>query len=224
MFCFVARRQFADDIEGTLRGRRRDDLARHLGACAACSSRRASQARIAQILRDESGVGPPLGHGVDLRSDPNVGHGASLSAGAAARLAIGFEDRLMREIRSRRAGADGGTRPVMQPRLDWTRETLSPTPLAAALTIMVAAGLAGLYLGGYVATKGFTPRLVSSASDRAGNEVAVSRTGQADDLISREVPFTIRQDLLGQRRGRIPLTTYVLEPAPHESTVVQASF
>jgi len=213
MFCFVARRRFADDIEGTLRGRRRDDLARHLDSCASCRRERASHARIAQMLGDESRAGAGMG------SNP--------------RLAIGFEDRLMREIRSRAGGADRAA-PHERHRLHWTSGALSPTPMAAALTMMAAAGLAALYLGGYVATEGFTPRLVQSApagatptlvDDQAGGgAVAVSRAGQDDELISREVPFSIRQDLLGQRRGRIPLTTYVLEPAPDESAVVRASF
>ncbi len=215
MFCFVARRRFADDLEGTLRGRRREDLARHLGSCASCRGERASQARIAQILGDESRAGAGVG------SNP--------------RLAIGFEERLMREIRSRAAGADRPSVEGRQGRQAWTREALSPTPLAAALTIMAAAGLAALYLGGYVATEGFTPRIVSSApagapwadgsdAEPGGDRLALSRTGQGDELTPREVPFRIRQDLLGQRRGKIPLTTYVLEPAPDESTVVQVSF
>jgi hypothetical protein len=199
MFCFAARRRFADDIEGTLRGRRLEDLARHLGSCASCRDERASQARIAQILGDESRAG------TGVSSNP--------------RLAIGFEDRLMHEIRSRAAGDDRSSAEGQQV---WSREALSPTPLAAALTIMAAAGLAALYLGGHIATKGFTPMLVSSAP--AGDRVAVSRTGQGDELTPREIPFRIRQDLLGQRHGRIPLTTYVLEPAPDESSVVQASF
>jgi hypothetical protein len=39
-----------------------------------------------------------------------------------------------------------------------------------------------------------------------------------------EIPFTIREDLVGEHRGTIPLTTYVLEPAPaDEAPVVRAS-
>jgi len=38
-----------------------------------------------------------------------------------------------------------------------------------------------------------------------------------------EIPFTVDEDLVGTRRGRIPATTYVLEPAPEERPVMRAS-
>jgi hypothetical protein len=61
----------------------------------------------------------------------------------------------------------------------------------------------------------------------SGPPAAASETTAANDLNDRivapqEVPFVVHEDLVGARRGRIPLTTYVLEPAPDEQSAAGA--
>jgi len=100
-----------------------------------------------------------------------------------------------------------------------------PLPLAAALVLMVGAvALAHIAGGGQVGTP------VSPASNQVlQSAAATAATHGAGDALDdgvvppREIPFVVQKDLVGARRGSIPLTTYVLEPAPDVKPVMRAS-
>lgn len=194
MRCWGARGVLADLIEGSPSGARSRRAKQHVDSCPACRAMHDDLLRMSILAREA---------GQDLTS--------------GAMVAAGFEERLMREIRSR---SDGGSLRAAAPLLR------KPLPLGAAIILMSASVLLALYFSGYVATDGFTPRLVAGgAGELVSSETADAGVrGDLDTLMPREVPFTLRQDLVGSRRGRIPLTSYVLEPAPEESAVVRASF
>ncbi|HEY3176166.1 MAG TPA: hypothetical protein VGK94_10470 [Candidatus Polarisedimenticolia bacterium] len=146
---------------------------------------------------------------------------ATLLALEAPRLHVDggiFEARLMREIRSRT-----DLRPARRdrPTLLAAWSSLKPASLGAALCLMAAAGALALVLQG---------QPVPSTSVPAGATVGASSQADVDDddggdLVTppREIPFTVERDLVGARRGTIPLTTYVLEPAPDQTPVMRAS-
>jgi hypothetical protein len=82
---------------------------------------------------------------------------------------------------------------------------------------MAASGALALLLGGQPVPRAGVP--ADSVADTA------TPMESDDDLVTapREIPFTVEMDLVGERRGTIPLTTYVLEPAPRQTAVLRAS-
>ena len=123
-----------------------------------------------------------------------------------------FTDRLMSTIRARERAA------VPQPAsFGWA--LLRPITVLPALCLMLAAGFTALYLSGDVSP-------VPSERMAANASLQDAPVDEYQDTLRppREIPFTVDQDLVGTRRGSIPLTTYVLEPAPREEPIRLASF
>ena len=125
-----------------------------------------------------------------------------------------FANRILREGRARAASIQ--SRPIPNAMFHMRR----PLPLAAALCLMVAAVTLTHFTGG-VALEGRVPAAVAAASAPIIND---GNDAIEDGVVPpREIPFVVREDLVGARRGSIPLTTYVLEPAPVEKPVMRAS-
>jgi hypothetical protein len=127
----------------------------------------------------------------------------------------GFEASVLRAVRARSASAPATPRPAFR---------LSPFPVAAAAAVVLAA-LALSLLGGPAPGR---PERALPAVASADTDDLLSGASLADDVDDRivpprEIPFTIREDLVGTRRGRIPMTTYVMEPPPADAVVVRAS-
>ncbi len=103
-----------------------------------------------------------------------------------------------------------------------TRPSLIPA--AAAISILLLATVLAFFYGGRP-DPATGPTLASGlpAPDRSD---ATRPDFESVDMLRppREIHFSVRQDLVGVRTGRIPMTTYVLEPPPRESAVVRASF
>lgn len=173
MFCWQARKGFADRIDGVLDG----DLQRHLDACPACRADLEGLGRAALIVSESKRV-PPIE-------------------------TLSFEDRVLREGRARLAAA----RISVPTRVSLLR----PVPLGAAVLFLMAAGSAAYFLDGASARLATVPAAsVTAVGDTASTDLE-------DRLVAPpDVPFVVHEDLVGARRGRIPLTTYVLEPAPDE--------
>jgi hypothetical protein len=113
----------------------------------------------------------------------------------------GFEMAVLRAARARAAARPAPAAGA------WLR----PLPAAAALLVVVAAT---------------TLALVGGAPRGAGTAVTAEFQEDLNDGIAppAQIPFTIQEDLVGEHRGTIPLTTYVLEPAPAErAPVMRAS-
>jgi hypothetical protein len=154
------------------------------------------------------------------RSD-RLGRLSFLMAQSAPRLHLDgklFEDRLMREIRTR--AAHSRLRPAGRPDpvvsfTPWPG--LRPAALVVAVSLMAASGALALLLGGQPMPREAIP------TDSVAQTATQMESG--DDLVAapREIPFTVEMDLVGERRGTIPLTTYVLEPAPRPAAVMRAS-
>jgi hypothetical protein len=140
-----------------------------------------------------------------------------LVAEAAPRLRVDadlFETQLMREIQTRARGASARPRPVVT-FAPWPG--LGPASLAAALLVMAVCGVLAVLVGGQPVPRGGPAGVAAVTESR--------NTDEYEDAVTspREIPFTVETDLVGARRGTIPLTTYVLEPPPEQSTVVRAS-
>jgi hypothetical protein len=140
-------------------------------------------------------------------------------SGRAVALAApdGFEASVLRAARARAAASA----PVAAPRaLPW----LAPFPVAAAAAVVMAALMLSVLRAPAPENRQASPPALAS-TDADDMMSALSPIDDGDDRIAppREIPFTIRQDLVGTRRGRIPSTTYVLEPPPAETMVVRAS-
>ncbi|HET6373463.1 MAG TPA: hypothetical protein VFG76_09150 [Candidatus Polarisedimenticolia bacterium] len=191
----------ADLIEGALPRGVLDGVERHLLGCAGCRDARDASVRVMQHVKDAGRV-------------PVV----STAPGPAA--LDDFETRLMREIRARVSRPE----PYREASIGWSQR---PAAVAAAMVLMLGAGLAALYLGGYVTKMspgGFTPRLQATLGDGTAGSDPGAVDEAVDDLATEEIPFLVHRDLVGPVRGRFPATTYVLEPAPDESDVRRASF
>ena len=126
-----------------------------------------------------------------------------------------FADRLMATIGARRRASAEEPSRGPDP-FAWSG--FRPASALPALCLMLAAGVMALYLSGQ-AIPGSATRLAATASP-------VTQVDDYHDSLKppREVPFSVEEDLVGTRRGTIPLTTYVLEPAPKEAPIVLASF
>ncbi len=119
-----------------------------------------------------------------------------------------FETRLFAAIRTR----------SQAPAARWALP--AALPLAVSVLIMIAAAVLSLTGSGPARSVPLpAPGLTAGAlpPDAAGDD-AVDRLAPPE-----EIPFTLDEDLVGTRRGRIPATTYVLEPAPEERAVLRAS-
>lgn len=123
-----------------------------------------------------------------------------------------FMDRLMATIQTRQKAERLSPEPHA-----WTG--FRPAAVFPALCLMLAAGVTALYLSGQV-IPGPTTRLAASSV------TSVTDVYDSQDSLKppREIPFSVEEDLVGTRRGTIPLTTYVLEPAPKDAPIVLASF
>ncbi|HKY32771.1 MAG TPA: hypothetical protein VJV23_09565 [Candidatus Polarisedimenticolia bacterium] len=125
-----------------------------------------------------------------------------------------FEDRVLRAARARAGGE------ASRPAGGWRLPAWGPVPLAAALGLAMLAST--VMLSRFVpAARPADPAPAAAAS------LEVEGIDLADRLAPpREIPFTLHEDLIGDRHGRIPVTTYVLEPPPaeeQEDRVVRAS-
>ena len=204
MLCIVARREIvlsgAHPAGAGLSPARQQRLAHHLSSCDGC---RAEQERVGSLLTLLASAAPSFAPQPDQ-----------------------FTDKLMAAIQERKRGvahapSSGTPRPiaawpVVEP-FAWAG--FRPAAVLPALCLMLAAGVMALYLSGQTGA-GLTPRLVASAAGSSG-----SADDYQDSLKPpREVSFSVEEDLVGMRRGTIPLTTYVLEPAPKDAPVVLASF
>lgn len=194
MFCWQVRWHMSDLIEGDLSGAPAPRLRSHLEGCESCRVQLGEMERVASLVKE-------------CGSDP-------LSPGSIREAAVGFEDRVLRELRARSLGAH---RAQADPRF-----LMAPVPLGIAIVSLAVVLVLGLYFGGLVATDGFGPKLVASGPDTETRTPAASAAFDEADI-----PFLVRQDLVGPRRGRIPTVTYVLEPAPEEpdeEAVLRASY
>lgn len=133
-----------------------------------------------------------------------------------AEAADGFEDRVVRRLRAR--SIEAARAQASSPLL------MAPVPLGMAIVSLAVVLLLALYFGGLITTNDFGPTLVADA-DESATPPAVA-TGP-ESVEPNDIPFLVRQDLVGPRRGRIPTVTYVLEPAPEdpdEEAVLRASY
>jgi len=195
MFCWEVRAALDRQEVGWLASGEARRLQAHIETCAACRATRDHRLDLTALVRDAGRLEPPV-------------------------VPAGFEAAVMRAARA------ASRRPAPQ-RLPaaW------PSPLrVAAASLVVAAALALALLHGPAAVPPVSPSLVSGARPAGASEpgddaLAASLADDVDDQIAppREIPFTVREDLVGYRRGRIPATTYVLEPPPTEAVVVRAS-
>jgi hypothetical protein len=159
-----------------------------------------------------------------------------------------FEQRVLATLRARRAAPQPAVdrlAPFRAPAWPALPIFRRPAPLqaVAAAAIMLFAGVVAVLYGGFTATREPAPTTAALSRDtvawddestdpwsqtRAARDLDDAMSLDLDQLDvllpAREVPFTLRQDLVGIRSGRIPATTYVLEPAPDESAVMRASF
>jgi len=211
MSCRQVRKNLVDLVDGVLAADGRDRMEEHLRACVPCAAERDATSRVASMLAAAGAV-----------------------ASGPAVTGPGFEQRVLASVRARGnapAPADGIL--VRFPQRWQLPVIRRPAPLqaAAAAAIMVLAGVVAVLYGGFTASRDAGPAIASYAPDReAGSwdDADVDAAYEMSDLDlvmpAREVPFSLRQDLVGVRSGRIPATTYVLEPAPDESAVMRASF
>jgi len=202
MYCWQARQQFADWIDQGAAPPRARRVGAHLASCASC---RLEVERLSDVARLVGESAWPR------RADAPEAESRGIWAPAE------LERRLLREIRARAASA----RPQPRPRLLFT------APAAAAVLLMLGASAAAHYLSGSSSLSVSRPdsATVSNPTDLrlASDARRPPQDDLRDDLAVREVPFTVQEDLVGARRGRIPLTTYVLEPAPEPARVLRAS-
>ncbi|MGH9867748.1 MAG: hypothetical protein ACREAA_06240 [Candidatus Polarisedimenticolia bacterium] len=122
----------------------------------------------------------------------------------------GFEMTVLRAARARRRELAPSS-PAM-PRL-------APLPAAAALVVVLASAVLAM-LGG--APSGAGPQQASLGASPS----EMDDSFELDDRLAApaEIPFVVRQDLVGDRRGRIPMTSYVMEPPPAQpATIMRAS-
>ena len=205
MFCWQARRGFVEKLEG-ITGGAGSPLERHLSGCAGCCAELEGLRQLRTILSESA------------RSSA-IFTGATIVTNATD--ATPFEERVLRLARSRAARSQGdAAHGAYDGRRSWLVSLPGPLaalPVAAAFSLMVGAVLLSHFLGGGVPAGSPTPAAAA----------ATSQTAAANDLDDRivapqEVPFVVQEDLVGARRGRIPLTTYVLEPAPDEQTADRA--
>jgi len=201
VFCWQARSMMPDFEEGSLALPQRREMDRHLERCVACNSRVASNEALTGLLREAADLSNRAAHHLQ-------GGGSPFSVDESL-----FEQRVMREIRLRRS--EGTLRATMPGAPSFG----AALPLSAAVVMLMAAVTIAIGL------KGPAPRVPASVASSARNQAAIDHVAPA-----REIAFTVQQDLVGHRRGSIPETTYVLEPAPWEGPpsngdrVIRASF
>lgn len=215
--CRQVKRNLVDYIDGGLSRETRAQIEAHLRLCVPCAEERDAMSGIASIIAAAGAVAP-----------------------GPAVTGLGFEQRVMASLRDRQSDAPGSLvsfRPPVWPGFPVFRRP-APLQAAAAAVIMVLAGVIAVLYGGFTASRDVSQAPVISRND-AGLWDDVTRNagfdgydtdnalsnGDLDMLVPvREVPFSLRQDLVGVRSGMIPATTYVLEPAPDDSAVMRASF
>jgi len=199
MYCWQARTQFADRIDRpALSSAAQSRLDRHLAACGSCRAEVEALRGVRSLLADAASA-----------------EIAALSRSRPARLDDAlFEQMILRKARARQA-PPGPQLPSFA----------RPIPLGAALSLMIAAvALAHFLVGADVAVQGSQSAPALAASSSHDRPQGLNDEGLDDSVVPpREVPFVLQQDLVGARRGSIPLTTYVLEPAPREKPILRAS-
>ncbi len=231
MSCRQVRKRLVDLIDGALASESRDRIEEHLRQCVSCSAERDVTIRIASTLAAAGAV-----------------------ASGPAVTGTGFEQRVLATARARSVDAAPTHGILVEFRAQrWPAfpAIRRPAPLqaAAAAAIMVLAGVIAVMYGGLAPFRDASPSMAARESEPAAwdyerdYELDHEMAGDLDRLAAydadameadrrdldvlmpeREVPFSLRQDLVGVRSGRIPATTYVLEPAPDESAVMRASF
>ncbi len=196
MRCWRVRWSMSDLIEDTLSEPMLRQVRKHLDSCVRCREQIDSLTSVASLVKDS---GQNFARPIEDPDGPSA-----------------FEDRLMRAIWSRALKVPVRDRNPLQ-------NLRRPVPLGAAVIVLAAILLLGFYFGGMVVTDGFAPRLtVTDRQDPTSKPPELTAGLEVTD--PPEVPFLLRQDLVGTRRGRIPLTTYVLEPAPEDDAVLRASY
>lgn len=120
-----------------------------------------------------------------------------------------FEETVVRRARIAGEASD--------PIIAW-RPSFHAFPITAAAVLLLLAGVLAMSLSGMSGSRPDTETRAANADPVPEDHPYVDR------IAPREIPFTFEADLVGIRRGRIPATTYVLEPAPEQDTVVRASF
>ena len=223
--CRQVMRSLVDFIDGGPKDGSRARIESHLRQCPSCAAERDAMSGIAATVAAAAAVAPGL-----------------------AVTGPGFEQRVLASLRAgRKAGAvvDGSAlrvRGSAWPVLRWP----APLSAAAAVAIMLLAGVLAALYGGFATSPSIDTPPAIAANDTGVWDDELLDMARADDgaatralyndavgldmrdldmvMPAREVPFSVRQDLIGVRSGRIPATTYVLEPAPDESAVMRASF
>lgn len=209
--CRQVKKSLVDFVDGGLSRENRDQIEAHLRLCVPCAEEREAMSGIASIIAAAGSVAP----------------GTAVTGPA-------FEHRVLASLRDRQSGAPAqgslvSFRPPVWPGFPVFRRP-APLQAAAAAVIMVLAGVVAVLYGGFSALRDATQPPMISRSDTGlwDDETRNADFAGYEDLDmlvpAREVPFSLRQDLVGVRSGMIPATTYVLEPAPDESAVMRASF
>jgi len=122
----------------------------------------------------------------------------------------GFEMAVLRAARARRRELSP-SRPALA--------RLAPLPALSALALVLATAALAL-LGGAPSKEASAPAFM------AASQLEATDVFDRDDRLASpaEIPFVVREDLVGDRRGHIPVTTYVIEPPPAlPAAVVRAS-
>ena len=165
----------------------------HVDACQDCRDELQALSGVAEIVGAEARAWP----GTTPLTDP-----------------VAFERAVFSRARATQRDGSQGPASRIEPSIPRWRG-LVPT-IASAAAIMTLAVATSLFVG-TPAPEGILPTHVA-VEDWPDQE-------QASDLLAppREIPFMIREDLVGARTGTIPATTYVLEPAPVENAVMRAS-
>lgn len=209
--CRQVKKNLVDYIDGGLSRENRDRIEAHLSLCVPCSEERDAMSGVASIIAAAGAIVP----------------GPAVTGPA-------FEHRVLASLRDRQSGAPehgslASFRPPVWPGFPVFRRP-APLQAAAAAVILVLAGVVALLYGGFTASRDASqPPMISRNDAGLWDDEARNADFAGDEDLDmlvpvREVPFSLRQDLVGVRSGMIPATTYVLEPAPDDSAVMRASF
>jgi len=202
MFCWQARRGFAEKLEG-IAGLAGSPLDRHLSGCAGCSAELEGLRQLRSLLLESART-------------------STLSTEAAA-----FEERVLRLARSRAAREqthgvqthrDGGDEPGRAP-FRPPSSPLSPLSRCPSLRLFRSWWRPSYSL---ISSAALSSAVLSRPAPRCplpppSHHKRPRQTISDDRIVApQEVPLSSRKISLERVAVRIPLTTYVLEPAPDE--------
>ncbi len=204
--CLLTRRRLADYLSGQLAAGSRQRVTQHIASCERCAARVDQLQSVIGILGDAACVAVPD------RLQPRL---------------AAFEQRVLAIGRERGRLSRGEVSPAASM---WSR----PVPAAAALGagLILAAGIIGISISGWPGNDpggGLPASQTASLSQEAilfpESILLDDESGPADWIRSpEEIPVVVYEDLVGERRARIPAVTYVMEPAPGNEGIVRASF